>query len=285
MNQICKIFDITPQGYYKARVTKHIRGVDEGKILRHVHFHRIKMPKLGGNKLYRIIKPDLQGMKIKLGRDKFFDILRKNELLIKKKKCYTRTTNSFHRFKIYDNLIKDVEPIRTFEILVSDITYISASSRFYYLALTSDLYSRKIVGWDFSESLSMEGSLRALEMALKSKAKVEVKAKNKNKYNVSETLPESIHHSDRGLQYCSKLFTDCLTDNKMRISMAEKGNPYENAVAERINGILKDEFMLKETFASKELAYKAITEAIETYNNLRPHMSLGYMTPNQKCAA
>lgn len=241
------------------------------------------MPKLGGNKLYRTIKPEIQRMEIKLGRDKFFDILRKNDLLVKKKKCYTRTTNSFHRFKIYDNLIKDVEPIRAFEILVSDITYIGAGSRFYYLSLTSDLYSRKIVGWDFSESLSMEGSLRALEMALKSKTKAEVKAKDKN--NINETLPESIHHSDRGLQYCSKLFTDCLTDHNIRISMAEKGNPYENAVAERINGILKDEFMLKETFASKELAYKAIKEAIETYNNLRPHMSIDYMTPNQKCAA
>jgi len=229
-------------------------------IIQLVQSHRRKMPKIGGKKLYRMIFPDLARMKIKLGRDKFFRLLGRNGLLIHRKKRYARTTNSSHRFKIYKNLIKDAEPNHRDKIYVSDITYIIAEDSFCYLALITDLYSRKIVGYDISDSLNMEGSIRALKMAIKDKT----------------DLSGLIHHSDRGIQYCSNLYTGLLTENKIAISMSEKGNPYENAVAERINGILKEEFMLGESFKTKELAYRTVKEAIKTYNELRPHLSINY---------
>jgi putative transposase len=269
MNQICRIIGISRQGYYKSNQEKEIKKLNEEMIIQLVKSNRRKMPMLGGKKLYKMILPDLRKMKIKLGRDKFFKILGSNGLLIKRKKRYAKTTNSFHRFKIYDNLIKDRSADKRNEIWVSDITYISAEDSFCYLALVSDLYSRKIVGYDISDSLNMEGCIRALKMGLKG----------------NEDLRGLIHHSDRGIQYCSNVYTGILTGNNIQISMSEKGNPYENAVAERINGILKEEFLLGESFKTKALAYKAVHEAIKTYNELRPHMSLKYMTPNEKYAA
>jgi transposase InsO family protein len=269
MKQICDILEISREGYYKGKRTKEKKKLREEMIIQLVQSHRRKMPRIGGKKLYRMILPDLERMKIKLGRDKFFKLLGKNGLLIHRKKRYTKTTNSSHRFKIYKNLIKGLEPDQRNKVWVSDITYIVVDDSFSYLSLITDLYSRKIVGYDISDSLSMEGSIRALKMAIKDKP----------------DLSGLIHHSDRGLQYCSNLYTEILTGNKILISMSEKGNPYENAVAERINGILKEEFMLGETFKTKELAYRAVKEAIETYNELRPHMSINYMTPNQKYAA
>jgi putative transposase len=216
-----------------------------------------------------MISSDLERMKIKLGRDKFFKLLGKNGLLIHRKRRYAKTPNSSHRFKIYKNLIKELEPDHRNKVWVSDITYIVVDDSFCYLALITDLYSRRIVGYDISDSLNMEGSIRALRMAMKGKS----------------DLSGLIHHSDRGIQYCSNLYTGILTKNKIEISMSEKGNPYENAVAERVNGILKEEFMLGESFKTKEQAYRAVKEAIETYNEDRPHMSINYMTPNQKYAA
>lgn len=226
---------------------------------------------IGGKKLYRLLSPDLKKMKTDIGRDKFFSILRRNGLLVTRKKRYAKTTNSSHRFWVYDNLTIGLEPMGKNEIYVSDITYIRLKDSFMYLALTTDLYSRKIVGYDLSESLNLEGSLRALKMSIKGKKKKELKG--------------LIHHSDRGFQYCSNPYTKLLKKNKIKISMSEKGNPYENAVAERVNGILKTEFLLGETYSSPEEAGRSVKEAIETYNQYRPHMSIEYMTPNQKYAA
>ena len=268
MSKLCKIFDISRQGYYKSLKKKQKRNYQEDIIIKMVQDHRRKMPMIGGKKLYRIIKPDLQEIGIKLGRDKFFELLRTNGLLVKRRKRYVNTTNSSHRFKIYENLIKEINVSKIDEVYVSDITYIRTDEGFSYLALITDLYSRKIVGYDFSDSLGIEGSLRALKMSMRGK-----------------DLSGLIHHSDRGIQYCSNLYTELLTNNKIKISMSEKGNPYENAVAERVNGILKEEFRLSESYKTKEMAYKAVHEAIKTYNELRPHMSIEYMTPNQKYAA
>ena len=269
MKQLCEIVGISRQGYYKSKKRKGIKKLKEEMVLQLVQTQRRRMPKLGGKKLYRKICPDLERMKIKLGRDNFFRLLSKNELLIHRKKRYTKTTNSSHRFKIYKNLIKDLEADHRNKVWVSDITYIVVDESFCYLALITDLYSRRIVGYDMSDSLNMEGSIRALKMAMKGKG----------------DLSGLIHHSDRGIQYCSKLYTELLTSNNIEISMSEKGNPYENAVAERVNGILKEEFMLGEGFNTKAQAYRAVKEAIETYNEDRPHMSINYMTPNQKYAA
>lgn len=227
------------------------------------------MPMLGGKKLYRILIPDFESMNISIGRDKFFEILKRNRLLIRRKRSYIKTTNSSHRFRVYENLIKDKIVTQPDEVYVSDITYIRTEENFCYLSAITDLYSRKIVGYDLSESLSIEGSIRALKMAI----------------NGKEKISGLIHHSDRGIQYCSNIYTELLTSTGIQISMSEKGNPYENAVAERVNGILKEEFLLSQTFKTKALALKAVKEAINTYNQLRPHMSIDYMTPNQKYAA
>jgi len=263
------MMELSRQGYYKGKQKKEKKKLREEMVIQLVQSHRRKMPKIGGKKLYRMLKSDLEKMKIKLGRDKFFGILGSNGLLIHRKKRYIKTTNSKHRFKIHKNLIKEIKPEQRDKIYVSDITYITVGESFCYLALITDLYSRKIVGYDISESLNMEGSIRALKMSIKDK----------------KCLAGLIHHSDRGIQYCSNLYTGLLAVEGILISMSEKGNPYENAVAERVNGILKEEFMLSETFKTKELAYKATKEAIKTYNEFRPHMSINYMTPNQKYAA
>lgn len=271
MKKICRIFNISRQGYYKMRKNTGRNVLSEEMVIKLVHPHRLKMPMVGGKKLYRLISSDLKKMKLDVGRDKFFSILRSNGLLIKRKRRYAKTTNSSHRFLVYENLIKGTEPVHKNEIYVSDITYIRLNDSFMYLALTTDLYSRKIVGYDLSYSLNLEGSLRSLKMSIKGKKKKE--------------LTGLIHHSDRGFQYCSNTYTKLLKKKKMKISMSEKGNPYENAVAERVNGILKTEFMLGETFKNTKEAHRSVKEAIETYNEYRPHMSIDYMTPNQKYAA
>lgn len=250
----------------KSRIKDELK---EGIILGMVKQIRRKMPVIGGRKLYWILKSELRDSGIKLGRDKFFNMLNKNELQIKRKKYKPKTTNSNHPFRKYENLIKDVKTDRSNQVFVSDITYLKTLEGFCYLFLITDLYSRKIVGYNLSKSLSMEGAIKALELALE---------------GVKESQ-EVIHHSDRGIQYCSKVYTDLLTQQGIKISMAEQGNPYENAVAERVNGILKEEFMLSKTFNTTEIANKAVEEAIYIYNNLRPHLSLDYLTPEQKYAA
>jgi transposase InsO family protein len=244
------------------------RQLKEEIVIQMVQEKRRKLPRIGSKKLYKMLEGVLNRNGLKIGRDAFISILRDNGLFVQKKRHYVKTTNSNHRFRIYDNLIKQKEVTRKDEVYVSDITYIKCEDKFCYLALVTDVYSRKIVGYDFSESLSLEGSVRALKKAISGKQ-----------------ITDLIHHSDRGIQYCSQVYINILKENNIKISMAEKGNPYENAIAERLNGILKDEFLLSETFKTVQMARKAVEEAIKNYNELRPHMSIGYMTPNEKYAA
>jgi len=204
-----------------------------------------------------------------VGRDKLFSVLKDNELLVKPKKKYVYTTQSHHRFKMYNNLIKEIITVKPKEILVSDITYINTMEGFKYLSLITDKGSRKIVGFSLSHSLSIEGSMKALRMALG---------------NIQQTN-RLIHHSDRGIQYCSKEYTELLQKNGVRISMTEKDHVYENALAERVNGILKNELMLGEKLLSYEIAEKMVKEAVHIYNQERLHMSLGYITPEQAFAS
>jgi transposase InsO family protein len=204
-----------------------------------------------------------------LGRDKFFDLMRDEGLLIRRKRKYVKTTNSEHGFKIYSNKIKELEILRPNQVWVCDITYIATAGGFMYLALITDLYSRKIVGYDISDSLEAEGCRRALKRAL---SKVE--------------NPEGIiHHSDRGIQYCCKEYIKLLKKHKMQISMAAKGDCYENAVAERVNGILKQEYDLGSRFITKAIAVKATTEAVNLYNTIRLHRSINFRTPSEIYAA
>jgi transposase InsO family protein len=226
---------------------------------------RAIMPRLGGKKLYCILQNSLQ--KLKIGRDKLFTILKANNMLIIPRKKYQKTTNSHHRFKKHKNLIKNTECERVNQIWVSDITYTGNRENPSYLALITDVYSKKIVGFNVSDSLSVDGSVKALEMALSNR-------------NTKKKFP-LIHHSDRGLQYCSNEYQKLLKENNIEPSMTEQYDPYENAVAERVNGILKQEFDIDKHNTSLELKTKLISNAIQIYNEKRPHWSNSLLTPNQ----
>jgi len=210
------------------------------------------------------LNQDFEKQQLKVGRDTLFNVLRKNQMLTLRKKYSCRTTNSYHRFYKYNNIIKDVEVNRPNQVWVSDITYIRTVKGFCYLALITDMYSRKIVGFDLSDSLELKGCVRALNKAV-------YQAKN---------IKGLIHHSDRGIQYCSNIYTQILKRKKIGISMTEENHCYENAMAERVNGILKDEFFMDQTFTSTEHAKKAVKSAIKLYNEIRLHLSLDYKTPN-----
>ena len=204
-----------------------------------------------------------------IGRDRLFGVLRRNGLLVKKKRKYVRTTQSAHRFKVYKNLIWDEKVKRCEGVYVADITYLDTLEGYCYLSLITDQYSRKIVGYALSKSLSIEGSVEALQMALRE----------------TKNPKELIHHSDRGIQYCSRGYTELLKKKGVQISMTEENHVYENALAERVNGILKDELQLGKKLLSYSMAKELVDEAVKIYNEERLHMSLGYITPAQKHAA
>jgi len=230
---------------------------------------RTSLPKLGGKKLYKMLKADLLKMESHPGRDKFFDILRRHKLLVTRKRKYVKTTDSYHWFHKYTNRFKDKLLTAPNQAYVSDITYLRTRQGFVYLFLQTDAYSRKITGWDLSESLAMEGAIRALKMTIRQ----------------SPETTGAIHHSDRGIQYCCNGYVKLLKKAKMQISMTEQNHCYENAMAERVNGILKEEFLLNEEFADKQSALNAVREAINSYNERRPHWSLNLCTPSHTHAA
>ena len=223
---------------------------------------RMEMPRIGTRKLYHLLYPALKEQKV--GRDRLFDILRANHLLVSPKRSYHVTTNSHHRFRKHKNLVAGIEPARPEEIWVSDITYIRNRNGHLYLSLVTDAYSKKIMGYDLSSSLDTKGCLNALKMA------------NRNRLYRDEPL---IHHSDRGIQYCSDAYQRLLGRYHITPSMTESYDPYANAIAERINGILKQEFLLEELHLSLADMKRAVSDVIDKYNNLRPHYSCGYKTP------
>jgi len=227
------------------------------------------MPRIGGKKLYFLLRKEFEQKALSIGRDRFFTWLRDQELLISPKRMHVHTTQSNHRFWVHKNLIHEFIPKKPNQLWVSDLTYIRTTEGFCYLALITDAFSRKIVGYDFSDSMNLEGCLRAVKSAIQT----------------ASNLSELVHHSDRGFQYCSYPYTDFLKSHGIKISMAEKGNCYENALAERVNGILKNEFNLDYNFKTKELAKKAVHESIYIYNQYRPHWALDLKTPQQQHAA
>jgi putative transposase len=254
---------MTRQNYYKARRQRQRQDVSESLILDLVGRERASQPKIGGRKLQRIIGPELESEGISIGRDRFFELLLAHDLLVKRKTRHCRTTDSWHGFRVYKNLRKDCVLTGPHQALVSDITYIRTHEGFVFLALIMDAWSRAIVGFDCSDSLESEGALRALTQAI-------------------GQLPkgcQAIHHSDRGIQYCCKAYVAKLEAAGMRISMTEENHCYENAQAERLNGILKQEYGLGETLVSKKLAYQAVAEAVALYNYRRPHQALGLEYP------
>tara|TARA_B110001450_G_scaffold195625_1_gene184042 strand:+ start:1387 stop:2175 length:789 start_codon:yes stop_codon:yes gene_type:complete len=234
------------------------------KVIALVQSIRVTMPRLGTRKLYYLLETQLTLLNI--GRDKLFRILRANHLLIKPKRSYHITTDSHHRFRKHKNLVSTIEIERPEQVWVSDITYTGNRKNPSYLALITDAYSKKIVGYNVSNSLNASGSILALEMAIKSR-----------KYKTKEL----IHHSDRGLQYCADDYQKTLKDNFIKPSMTEKYDPYENAIAERINGILKQEFAIAKHNLDLKLKTTLIKNAIKIYNTQRPHLSNNMLTPIQ----
>ncbi|MBC7867702.1 MAG: IS3 family transposase [Gloeobacteraceae cyanobacterium ES-bin-316] len=262
---MCNHFEISRSGYYKASHAEGKRKTTEALIVELVVQIRHRHWRVGGKKLYGWLKEEIKKIDGRLGRDKFFDLLGRNNLLVKRRKKYVYTTQSYHRFRVYKNLVKDKIFTKAHQGWASDITYIRTSKGFVYLFLITDLYSRKIVGWSLSDSLRIEGALEALQMAIKQCC-------------VTKGL---IHHSDRGIQYCSNEYVKLLRDAKIEISMTEENHCYENATAERVNGILKQEYGLEEEFATKKQAIQATRQAIWLYNMERPHWSLQLCTPHQ----
>jgi len=225
---------------------------------------RQQMPRIGTRKLYYLLQDQLQELGV--GRDKLFTILKANHMLIRPKRSYRKTTNSHHWLYKHKNLIESITPERPEQIWASDITYIGNNGSHRYLALVTDTYSKKIVGYDLSASLGADGALRALKMSLKQRSYKDKKL---------------IHHSDRGYQYCCHHYQKVLARRKVRCSMTETYDPYANAVAERVNGILKQEFLL-ESYNVKLPVMKALVKnSIEIYNKDRPHYSCHMLTPEQ----
>jgi transposase InsO family protein len=258
------LFGIDRQVYYrkiKRKVSKQSKATEVVSMVTEI---RKSMPRLGTRKLYYLLSDKLQLLNI--GRDKFFDILRANHLLIQPKRSYHITTNSHHRFRKHLNQILDLEINRPEQVWVSDITYIGKRERPCYLSIVTDAYSKKIMGHYVADNTNTESSLRALKIAIKQR-------KNKG--------ISLIHHSDRGIQYCANDYQSVLNKNGILTSMTQNSDPYENAVAERINGILKQEFIIDKYNQHLDIMKRIVKEAISTYNTQRPHYSNHMLTPDQ----
>lgn len=262
---LCRLFGKTRHAFYDTIWRKQDTILREDIILNQIVLMRQKLPRVGTRKLHYLISPILAEHGIHIGRDQLFDLLAEHKLLIRRRKRKVFTTDSRHWMHKYSNLIVDVDIFRPEQIWVSDITYIGMGNKWGYLSLITDAYSRKIMGYCLREDLSTQGCIDALEMALKNRI-------------YSNSL---IHHSDRGSQYCSKQYVDLLIRNNIAISMTQNGDPYENALAERINGIIKTEFNLHNTQAGYERTKQQIEQSIKAYNQIRPHASCNYLTPEQ----
>jgi transposase InsO family protein len=259
------LFGYSKQAYYKRKSHQLKSNFDKEHLKCLIMSVRQKLPKTGGKKLYHMLRDDLKEHQIKIGRDKLFDFLRDQYLLVGKTRRYYKTTNSRHWMRKYPNLIKEMSINRPEQVWVADITYLRTKEKTFYLHLITDAYSKKIVGYKLADNLMASSTLEALKMAVSNR-----------KYN-----NKLIHHSDRGLQYCSKDYTEYLLANNIFISMTQNYDPYENAIAERVNGILKDEFGLFDVFENYLDLKKQVEESIMFYNQIRVHLSINMLTPNQ----
>ena len=259
----------TPQAYHKKTKKQFIKQVNDDLVIQQVHRIRNEQPRCGTRKLLIMLQPFLQQHNIAIGRDYFFNLLAKNKMLVRKTKRSVHTTNSKHHFYRYPNLAKDFTPLKAHELWVSDITYIPLKNRFAYLFLITDAYSRKIVGHHVSDDMKVSSAVVALKKALAQKP--------------VETIV--MHHSDRGIQYCSNEYVNLLQQHHALISMTQNGDPLENAIAERVNGILKTE-LISSSYEDIDKAALSIARAVIIYNFKRRHSSLNWQIPadvhNQK---
>ena len=263
---MCGLFGYSRQSYYKWDNTDFADNAIEPLIVEEVQKYRKDNPGLGCAKLYLIIKKLFEETGSMPGRDAFIELLRRNGLMVRlKRRRRYRTTDSNHHYRKYPNLIEDVVPSHPNEIWVSDITYVETGEGVCYLSLITDAYSHKIVGWAVGPTLETKYPLEALRMALST---IDI--------DISSRL---IHHSDRGCQYCSNEYVSELNKYGVSISMTQSGDPLENAIAERANGILKVEWLYKMTIATRDECRSVLERIIRFYNTERPHMSVGMQTP------
>jgi putative transposase len=261
--EICGLFGFSRQAWYDNRSRQSGLQMQEVFILKQAKELRLEHKQMGAEKLLILLESVLKEHKIKYGRDKFYNLLGEHGLLVRHRRRGPKTTNSNHFYRKYPNLIRDIQLINAGKLWVSDITYLRTEMGFVYLSLITDAYSKKIVGWCLWPDLTSEGALNALKMAISGEG----------------IKPGLIHHSDRGIQYCCNDYVNYLKGSKIEISMTEKGDPYENAIAERVNGILKGEYELGETYSDYLTALEAVKIAVYKYNNKRPHRSIDFMFP------
>lgn len=257
---LCELFDKSRQAFYQRQQVIYAQALEEHLIVSQVERIRKRQPRIGGRKL--LVK--LGEVGIEIGRDALFDVLRDNGLLVRRRRNGVRTTNSSHWLRKYPNLIRHFEPSRPNQLWVSDITYLETTEGFLYLFLITDACSKKIVGWAISDNLDADNGVRALQMALRT---------------MKADCSGLIHHSDRGVQYCSDKYVKLLNRHNVLISMTENGDPLENAIAERVNGILKDEWLYDMGRLDKVAMCKVVQQIIQIYNDERPHLSLDMRTP------
>jgi transposase InsO family protein len=267
---LCRVFGHSRQGFYKHLQLRRERDEQEALVIPMVHGIRARQPRVGCRKMLREVNRRLLHLgEDPIGRDRMFALLREKHLLVKPLKRRTYTTDSYHRFRTYRNLLKTVVPSGSNQVWAGDITYLRHRKGFSYLFLLTDVFSRKIVGYHLSESLAAEGALKALRMARRQKS-------------LSDGI---IHHSDRGIQYCCDAYVEELKKHKMLVSMTEVNHCYESSLAERVNGTLKNDLLLGEVFLSHKQATLVTKQAIAIYNNERWHESLDYDTPSMRHAA
>jgi putative transposase len=264
VQHICRLLGYTPQAYHKKQKRNVVQMSNEHLILQQIDAVRKFQPRCGGRKLFFELHPFFKQHKITIGRDNFFDLLRRNKLLVRRTKRSVHTTNSNHHFRRWPNLVKGFTPLKAHELWVADITYIPLKERFAYLFLITDAYSRKIVGFHVSDDMKVSSATLALKKALAQKP--------------AETIV--IHHSDRGIQYCSTAYVQLLQQNNAMISMTQNGDPYENAMAERVNGILKSE-LISSYYDTIDNASIHIARCITVYNYKRRHSSLNFQIPHE----
>jgi len=262
---LCSLLGYSRQACYKQIKSEETSGLEADLLLAEVCRIRSEQPRLGSRKLLHMLEGFMHSHGIKMGRDAFFGLLRERGMLVQRRnRKVPRTTFSSHSYYKYANLIEQFIPTSANQLWVSDITYIRLGQGFAYLSLVTDAYSRKIVGFDLCERISAKGCIAALKMALKQNP---------------DRSSGLIHHSDRGVQYCSNNYVELLQQNRISISMTQSGDPRDNALAERVNGILKDE-LLEKRYDHYRRARPMVADAIYIYNNCRPHSSIDMLTPD-----
>jgi putative transposase len=267
--RLCGWFGVTRQAYYQDGWKGIDISIEENILLNEVSAIRENHKRMGTRKLYDKLQPFMLEHKIKMGRDALFDLLSSNHMLVRKRKRRIQTTQSHHWLRKYTNLIHGFTPTAPNQLWVSDITYWKINGSHVYISFITDAFSRKIVGHHVAQTLETVETIQALKMALS------------GLFERPESHLKLIHHSDRGVQYCSHDYVKLLQDNHIQISMTENGDPLENAIAERLNGILKDEYLNDSHVVTLNEARMTLNHAVLLYNEDRPHMSIGNHYPSQ----